>query len=243
MKPNSPFAQGNNGLVPSSVGGGGPSSVFLDGSDLSDAFTLHSQPAGTQMEEKPDSRPPVPSPPGDPAASLKRVRRERRAPESAFSAFRHRGLWLAPLLAETVLLLGAIWLTICLDRVIWTEKFEFPILSFLPIIAVYVALVLYSRARELFMPRAVVLIGVGTLTVLAVVGGVMVTLDGFLLGGLRRLATAFLVLVPLCLFLIRCVMVFREARFAPTVTEHFLKSNVTEQRAQKLREKMRFWMN
>ncbi len=172
----------------------------------------------------------------------KRVRRER-AKEARVSVFRYRSVWLAPFLAETVLLLAAIWLTVCLHRIVWTPGSHFPVLSFVLLAAVHVGLAGYARLHELFMPRAVVTLGVGGLVLIAAVAGVSVTLDAFLLGGQRRVLTACLVLIPIALFLARCALSFRDARYAPRLTERTLAANVGSRRLRDLREKLRFWLS
>lgn len=188
------------------------------------------------------SRAPGPAPAEDLAADFKRVRRVRRTEEKV-SVFQHRELWLAPFMAELVLLLGAIWLSVCLHRVIWTPGSVFPVLSFALIATVYLGLAIHSRSRELFMPRSVVLVGVGSLMVLAAGAGLTITLDAFLLGGRNRVLMALLVLIPIALFLTRCLLVFREARFTPSVNELFLRADVRTRRMRELRSKLRFWMS
>ena len=175
---------------------------------------------------------------------FKEVRRRRsRITAAKVSMFGLRDLWLMPFLAEIVLFLGAAWMTFCLQRVVQDPKAGFPLSSVLVLAAAYCGLAIHSRLHELFLPRKVVLLGVGTLLVLAAGISFAVFLDAYLLGGRDRLMHAALVLTPVHLFVLRCLLVFRDARFAPSAASLSLRLKCKGERFEELRQKLRFWMS
>lgn len=192
--------------------------------------------------------PPPPAPAADrqassPASSVKVTRVAWRTPPPRIPVLKHRSLWLAPLLAETVLCVGAIWLTLCLEAAIWVPESGFPVLSFIGLALAYAGFAVHSHKHELFMPRAVVLVGVGSL-VLATLGvGVYLVLEGYFMGGLYRLRYVPLVGVPLALFLGRSYLVFSIARRNPTLNTWVVNTKPKGDRLRALRAKLRFWLS
>jgi len=164
--------------------------------------------------------------------------------EPEISILGNRNLWLAPLAAETVLCIGAAWLSRSLDNVIWSAGDGFPLLSLVVLALVYAGLANYSHACELFMPRAVVLIGVGALVLAAMGAGGWLAVEGYVVGGLYRLRYLPLVFVPLALFLARCFFVFRAARSTPSLSRFIVRSRVRvgHDRMRKLRARLRYWL-
>ncbi len=154
-----------------------------------------------------------------------------------------RDLWLMPLLAELVLMLGAGWMAFCLLRTMQGPKYDFPIGSVVVLAIAYAVLAIYSRLHELFLPRKVVLLGVGTLLVVSASATVAVMVDAYLLGGARRLATAALAMVPLHLFNLRCLLIFREARFAPAAEMLAMRMKSKSEAMERLRRKLHFWLS
>jgi hypothetical protein len=178
-----------------------------------------------------------------PARMAKLTRAERMpSAEPQVSLFRHRSLWLPPLLAEAVLCVGAAWLALSLESVMWAPDRGFPALSFAGLVLAHGALVLHSRSRELFMPRSVVLVGVGSLMAAAAGAGVYLVIEGYLVGGLYRLRYMPLVLVPVGLFLVRGCFVFRAARSAPSLSRLNVNARVEAKGMRVLRAKLRYWL-
>ena len=201
----------------------------------------------TGEEAKEKASAPAPGPASERSAALPRPRTwsaYEDDPEPETSILGNRSLWLAPLAAEAVLCIGAIWLSRSLDGVIWSTESGFPLLSFLVLVLVYVGLARYSHACELFMPRAVVLIGVGTLVLATLGTGLYFTAEGYIVGGLYQLRYMPLVLVPLALFLTRCFFVFRAARSAPALSRFIVRprGRVSQDQMRKLRAKLRYWL-
>jgi hypothetical protein len=174
-----------------------------------------------------------------------KVQRRRRSARSRdrVSLLAHHRLWLAPFMAEAVLLLAAALLSVSLYRVIWTPGAGFPYAVFAGLAALYFAFSSYARFHELFLPRAVVFLGVGSLALGSLsVAGFFVT-DAYLLGGKRRLLMAMLVIVPQLAFLARCVIIFGAARFTPALSALTLRADVKSEYMRTLRAKLRFWLS
>jgi hypothetical protein len=174
-----------------------------------------------------------------------KVQRRRRSARSRdrVSLLAHHRLWLAPFMAEAVLLLAAALLSVSLYRVIWTAGAGFPYAVFAGLAALYFAFSSYARFHELFLPRAVVFLGVGSLAIGSLsVAGFFVA-DAYLLGGKRRLLMAMLVIVPQLAFLARCVIIFGAARFTPALSALTLRADVKSEYMRTLRAKLRFWLS
>jgi hypothetical protein len=150
---------------------------------------------------------------------------------------------LAPFMAEAVLLLAAALLSISLYRVIWSPGAAFPFAGFAVLAVLYLAFSSYSRFHELFLPRAVVFLGVGALALgsLSLAGFFLV--DAYLLGNKRRLMMAGLVVVPQVAFIARCVIIFGAARFTPALSALTLRADVKSEYWRTLRAKLRFWLS
>lgn len=174
---------------------------------------------------------------------VKLGRRRSHPDTSHVSMFRLRGLWFMPFLAEVILLFGALWMSYCLLRIVQEPKSGFPLGSVLVLAVAYAGLALYSRLQELFLPRKIVFIGIGALLLIAVGVVVFVLGDAFLVGGSTRLVNAALILTPVHLFVLRCLLVFREARFAPSAASLAMRLNSRAEKLEELRRKLRFWMN
>lgn len=157
--------------------------------------------------------------------------------------FRLLGLWFAPFLAELLLLLGAVWMSYCLLRVVQDPKSGFPLGSVLLLVLAYAGLVLYSRLHELFLPRKVVFLGVGALFLSAIGLIVSVMVDAYLVGGTVRMINAALILTPVHLFVFRCYFVFKEARFTPSAATLSMRLHAKAEKLEELRRKLRFWMS
>ena len=162
---------------------------------------------------------------------------------SEISILGNRRLWLAPLLGETVLCIGAAWLSRSLDNVIWSSERGFPAVSLLLLALAYAGLAAYSHVHELFMPRAVVLIGVGTLVLVTAGAGLGFMVEGYVLGGIYRLRYLPLATVPLALFLTRCFFVFRAARSAPSLSRFIVRARARNDSMRKLRARLRYWLS
>ncbi len=157
--------------------------------------------------------------------------------------FRLLGLWFAPFLAELLLLLGAIWMSYCLMRVVQDPKSGFPLGSVLVLALAYAGLVLYSRLHELFLPRKVVFLGVGALFVSSIGLLIFAMVDAYLVGGIGRLINAALILTPVHLFVFRCYLVFKEARFTPSASTLAMRLHSKAEKLEELRRKLRFWLS
>jgi hypothetical protein len=176
----------------------------------------------------------------DPA---KLERKRVRSAEPKVSIFGLWELWLMPFLAEVVLLFGAAWLSYCLLQVVQNQAADFPVASILVLVAAYAGLAVYSRLQELFLPRKVVFLGVGVLLLLAAAISAFAQVDALLVGGNVRWFKVALVLTPLHLFVLRCLLVFREARYAPTAASLSRRMSSKAERIESLRRKIRFWMS
>lgn len=205
------------------------------------------EPGGTAVSPAPQTAKPVRSdaPVADSAAPFKRVRRRhsQASAEAKVSMFGLRDLWLMPFLAEVVLMFGAVWMSFCLLRVVQDPKAGFPLGSVLVLAAAYVGLAIYSRLHELFLPRKVVFLGVGGLLLLSVAVMTIAMADAYLMGGRGRLVQAALVLTPAHLFVLRCLLIFREARFTPAAHSLQMRLKCRGEKIDELRRKLRFWMS
>lgn len=174
----------------------------------------------------------------------KRSRRKVR-PESVqnVSMFRLRELWLMPFLAEAILLFGAGWMSYCLFRVVQDPRAGFPLSSIVVLALAYAGLATYSRLHELFLPRKVVFLGIGAMLLISVCATISAMVDAFLIGGRGRLINATLVLTPMHLFTLRCLMIFREARYTPSAACLVKRLHSKGERMEELRRKLRFWLS
>lgn len=169
--------------------------------------------------------------------------REREKSMPNPSVFDYTRLWAAPFLAEIVLFLGAIWMMVCLSRLVFVADFRFPLLSVIFPLAVYLGLVQFSSARELWMPRKVVFFGIGGLAFFSLALAGIISVDAFLLGGVRRMGMSLLTSLPLLFFVVRCISVMRAARFTPSLRELARRPEHRPPLFPRLRTYLRFWMN
>jgi hypothetical protein len=181
-------------------------------------------------------------PPTDFAAPIK-LERRRRSKKDTVSMFGLRDLWLMPFLAEVVLMFGAAWMSFCLLRVVHEPGSEFPVGSVLVLVVAYAVLAFYSRLEELFLPRKVVFVGVGLLLLISLGVCIAVLTDAYLLGGGGRMTKGALVLTPVHLFILRCLLTFRDARFTPSSDSLSLRLKSKGKGVAELRRKLRFWLS
>ncbi len=177
----------------------------------------------------------------NPALAWKREKR-RRTERPAVSIFSLRKIWLVPLVAEFVLMLGAGWMAYCLLRVTDDPDVGFPTGSVLVFAGLYACLRFYAKFNELFLPRKVVFFGIGSLLLISLVTEAMVLGDAFMVGGRSRLGHVALVLTPIHLFVLRCLMVFRESRFAPAADALGIRVQSKGTKISNLRRRLRFWL-
>lgn len=154
-----------------------------------------------------------------------------------------RRIWIIPLIAEAALLVGAAWLSVGLHWVIFTPGASFPIFSLGALAVICALLMNHVRVHELFMPRPVVTLGVGSLAVVAIVVGGLIMAGHFTSGGYPLLLKSLLTLVPLALFLVRVATVFQSARRAPTLREIGRRSPPRARRSKRLIARLRFWLS
>lgn len=175
-------------------------------------------------------------------ASRRHNGHRRRRQAARASVWRQYPLWLAPLAAEGVLFLSAAWLTFALERIMWIPGAGLPLASLAALGAAYLALNFYARLHELFLPRPVVALGVGALMVGT--AGLIATFlaDAYLVGGRSRLMLTSVATAPLLLFWGRGMLVFREAKHAPKLSELARNSDLREIKLRRLRRKLRFWL-
>lgn len=164
---------------------------------------------------------------------------------ASVSVMAMRDLWLIPFLAEVVLMLAAMWMSFCLLQVTLGggQGYQFPVASILLLAGAYAVLALYARVHELFLPRKVVFLGVGSLLLLAVAFGCAFGGEAFLVGGVKRLASASLALAPILFFAVRCLLVFSEARFTPSIDTLAWRRRHRGRGLDRLRRKLRFWLS
>lgn len=169
----------------------------------------------------------------------------RAGGEPDVSMLAMRDLWLVPFLAEVVLMSAAMWMSFCLLQVMqWNGGGQkFPVASILFLVGAYAVLALYARLHELFLPRRVVFFGVGTLLLFAAAYGCVFGGEAFLSGGVKRLANASLGLAPILFFIVRCLLVFRDARFAPSVETLAWRRRHRGKVLDRLRRKLSFWLS
>lgn len=177
--------------------------------------------------------------------SQSKVTRKRRAkqPKPELSVWRQYRVWWSPLLAEVVLFVASVFLTIFLYRVMWSKGSVVSVPAFLVLVLAYFALASHNRLNEFYLPRPVVFFGVGFLTLMSLtVVGVFLA-DAHILGGRDRMLLTFLATVPMLLFFGRCLLVFSDARGAPPITELTIKANVKHSKFRDFRRRLRFWMS
>lgn len=141
------------------------------------------------------------------------------------------------------MLSAAGWLSFFLYRTVWAPEIGLPLWPGVGMALAYVALALHSRAHELFLPRPVVLVGVGALALAAAGGVAAFCADAWLTGGRRRLLYTPFVVVPLLMYLGRCGLLFLDARFAPSLSALPAKQAARSERWRVWRRKLDFWLN
>ena len=183
--------------------------------------------------------------PSDPGAAKLEPSARKESAETAVSLFAMRDVWLAPFMAELVLMLGAMWLSYCLLQVTVASgvPFSFPVASVLLPGGVYALLAAYSREHELFLPRKVVLLGVGPMLLLALGFAGVFCAEAFFLGSLKRLINASLAIAPILFFIVRCCLIFAEARFTPSIESLAWRRRHRGKPLDRLRRKLRFWLS
>lgn len=173
-----------------------------------------------------------------------RDERHARPSRGRVSLMAHYRVWLPPFAAEAAMLLAAGWLSFFLYRTVWAPDVGLPIAPGVGVVLAYAALTIYSRTHELFMPRPVVLVGVGLLALSAVGGMLAFCADAWLMGGGSRLLYTPFVTVPLILYLGRCALMFSEARFAPSLSALPAATHTRRARgARSWRRKLAFWLS
>jgi hypothetical protein len=175
-------------------------------------------------------------------SNVSRKRREKK-PKAALSVWKQYRVWWSPLLAEAVLFVAAVFLTIFLYRVMWSKGSVFSVPIFVMLVLAYFGLASHNRINEFYLPRPVVFFGVGFLTLMSLtVVGVFLA-DAHMLGGRERMVLTFLATVPMLLFFGRCMLIFSDARCAPPITELTIKANVKHTKFRDFRRRLRFWMS
>lgn len=149
---------------------------------------------------------------------------------------RHQAIWMPPLLAETGLLVTAWLLGQTLLGVMNGGPGFYGWLTGLATVATLL-LIVHTRLNDLFMPRAIIVRGVGLLLLgaLAMTATMLLTTSF----GDRKMLVATL---PLGLFLLRSVMVLSTARYAPSTREMSSRSSQgTTGLLQRLSDKKKYW--
>lgn len=140
----------------------------------------------------------------------KLIRKRSSRPQS-LAHYKH--IWLPPLLTEACYLLTAYSLGQLFLGAMDNTMAAKPLLTGL-IASAAIGLAVYTRLNELFMPRAIIVRGVGLLFF----GAIALILTQLFMSGFGDKRT-LVTLIPMGLFLIRCLMVLRTARFAPSTRE------------------------
>jgi hypothetical protein len=178
------------------------------------------------------------------ALSLK-MTRQRRGQHALpdISDWAQYRIWWSPFLAELVLFVAAVLLTIYLHQVIWSEGAKFPTAAYLGLGVGYLFFISHNRLNELYLPRPVVFFGMGSLVLGSVIiMGVFIT-DAWLIGGRGRAFYVLLAVVPMMAFLGRCVVLFMDARSTPPISALSMVANVKRNKFRDFRRKLRFWMS
>ena len=178
------------------------------------------------------------------ALSLKLARQRRGQSVSPdISVWAQYRIWWSPYMAEVVLFVAGLLLTIYLHRVIWSQGAEFPFTAYLGLGIGYLFLISHNRLNELYLPRPVVFFGLGSLVIASLVIIGIFVFDAWVLGGRGRVLYVLLAIVPLLAFLGRCGLLFQDARSTPPISSLAMVANVKRNKLRDLRRKLRFWMS
>ncbi len=173
-----------------------------------------------------------------------KVSRQKRANTGTqdISVWAQYRLWWSPFLAELILFMAAVLLTIYLHKVMWSQA-NFPTLIYVGLGVCYVLSFSYNRLNELYLPRPVVFFGLGSLSLTSLVIIAVFLVDGWLAGGSSRAMYVGLAVVPILSFLGRCALMFVDARSTPPISSLSMRANVQSSKFRDFRRKLRFWMS
>ena len=173
-----------------------------------------------------------------------KVARRRRG-ESAkpvVSVWAQYRIWWSPFLAEVLLFVAALLLTIYLHQVVGSSEAAFPLWPFAGLGCAYLGLASHNRLNELYLPRPVVFFGVGSLMAVSLLVMGWFLTGAYLDGGYRHILYEILALVPMLVLLGRCALLFLDARRTPPISALAMKANVKTSKFRDFRRKLRFWM-
>ncbi|MFA6289923.1 MAG: hypothetical protein WC661_21275 [Opitutaceae bacterium] len=157
--------------------------------------------------------------------------------------WRHRHIWFMPLACECVLFLVAFQMSLVLAKVMSGGVGLSDWLAVAVAGGMYAVGRLLSEANELFMPRFVLLAGVGVLIMATVtVIGFLLTCspgDGFI--GLLGLKMRLLLVTPLVFFLILQFFLIQGAQYAPEISSLELRRANNFNLIGAVRRQFRYW--
>ncbi len=151
----------------------------------------------------------APPPPAPPEATT-------RGPAAILLA--NRWVWLPPLLAEYCVLGCSVALSWFFLSVVQGQSPQVPLTALAVACVGFGGLSLWTRLRELFMPRPVILFGILVPMVACVVLLVAGVIGSRWAGEPMGLAKRGVILLPLLVFLTRGHLILQGARFAPCVS-------------------------
>ncbi len=159
--------------------------------------------------------------------------------------WRHRAVWFFPLVGEALLLLAAANLALALGKVMRGSAQGTEWIWLAGACAAFVATRLISSLCELFMPRFVALLGVGTMCVvsLGLIIGLLVPEPWHVALGELDFKHRLLAGLPLGLFLFRASTVIRASRYSPGLRDmSYYSRSMTQGMFERFKTRLEFWM-
>lgn len=187
----------------------------------------------------PTARPAVPAP-------VRLSRRKTPPPSNAAMIRRlaaHVRIWLPPLACETLLLGGAMILSAFFMRVQIGAPYEIFLRALAVVGTAFIGLTIWVKTRDLFMPRPVVVLGVGALALVALGLFGIGTLSGNWMGQQMAMRDRLIVLIPVGCFLLRAYLVLRGAEYAPRMEALERYKPTQSDWLEVFRRKLSFWLN
>jgi hypothetical protein len=159
--------------------------------------------------------------------------------------WRHKLVWLPPLAGEALLLVAAVSLSLALAKTTKTQPVGAEWWWVSVACALFLVTRLLSNLGELFLPRVVAALGVGSLCLLAL-GLVAAPLLGLSWHEVfvRISAKSSLVsTVPLGFFVFRSIWVMRAARYSPNLGDmNYYSASSWNSAMERLKSRLEFWM-
>lgn len=155
----------------------------------------------------------------------------------------HKDIWVPPLAREGLLLGIAFTLCWFFVLVMHGRDHSEPLRWLLGLAASLGVLSFWIYLKELFMPRPVVMFGLGPLAAISALTILTALLLPDWFGETLSPVQRLVAVLPLCLFQLRAYLVMQGARFAPRLESLSARAHASPKHLSKLRKRLAYWMS